>query len=94
MSEKNLLPNVPSGNSSLSVTPDSYANEPIRFAALQVVDLASEAAAVVEKYRNQVITRVNGSCLRLAVFDDVFRVCDVEHNGRSWNALRHLRRPS
>ena len=73
MSEKNLLPNVPSGNSSLSVTPDSYANEPIRFAALQVVDLASEAAAVVEKYRNQVITRVNGSCLRLAVFDDVFR---------------------
>jgi mannose-6-phosphate isomerase-like protein (cupin superfamily) len=37
------------------------------------VDLASEAAAVSEPYRNEVISRVNGSCLRLAVFTDVFR---------------------
>ncbi len=29
-------------------TPDSYANEPIRFAPLQIVDLAAEAAAVSE----------------------------------------------
>jgi putative acetyltransferase len=40
---------------------------------LHVVDLASEAAAVSVPYRNQVITRVNGSCLRLAVLNDVFR---------------------
>jgi mannose-6-phosphate isomerase-like protein (cupin superfamily) len=66
-------PSTNSPNSSAAVTPDSYANEPVKFAALQVVDLAAEAAAVVESYRNQVITRVNGSCLRLAVFDDVFR---------------------
>ena len=33
-------------NRPVTVTPDSYANEPIRFAPLQVVDLASEAAAV------------------------------------------------
>jgi mannose-6-phosphate isomerase-like protein (cupin superfamily) len=58
---------------SAAVTPDSYANEPVRFAPLQVVDLAAEAAAVSESYRNQVISRVNGSCLRLAVFNDVFR---------------------
>src|SRR5262245_45400417 len=56
-----------------AVTPDGYANEPVRFPALQVVDLAAEAAAVTEPYRNQVISQVNGSCLRLAVFNDVFR---------------------
>jgi mannose-6-phosphate isomerase-like protein (cupin superfamily) len=60
-------------NSTAAVTADSYANEPIRFAPLQVVDLISEAAAISEPYRNQVISRVNGSCLRLAVFNDVFR---------------------
>ena len=60
-------------NGSAAVTPDSYASEPVRFAPLQVVNLAAEAAAVLEPYRNQVISRVNGSCLRLAVFNDVFR---------------------
>jgi len=60
-------------NSSAAVTSTSYASEPVRFAPLQVVDLAAEAAAVSEPYRNQVISRVNGSCLRLAVFNDVFR---------------------
>ena len=44
-------------NSPDAVTPDGYANEPIRFQALQVVDLAFEAAAVSEPYRNQVITQ-------------------------------------
>jgi len=74
MPEKNVLPvAAEAAKSSARVTPESYANEPIRFAALQVVDLVSEAAAVSEPYRNQVISRVNASCLRLAVFDDVFR---------------------
>jgi mannose-6-phosphate isomerase-like protein (cupin superfamily) len=57
----------------VAATSESYANEPIRFAPLQVVDLAAEAAAVSEPYRNQVMSQVNGSCLRLAVFNDVFR---------------------
>ena len=56
-----------------AVTPESYANEPIRFSALQIVNLAAEAAAVSEPYRNMVISRINASCLRLAVFNDVFR---------------------
>lgn len=54
-------------------TPESYANEPVRYAALHVVDLAAEGAAVTERYRNMVINRVNDSCLRLAVFDEVYR---------------------
>ena len=74
MPEKTMVPIVTEApNGPVAVTPESYANEPIRFEPLQVMDLASEAAAVSERYRNQVMSRVNGSCLRLAVFDDVFR---------------------
>jgi mannose-6-phosphate isomerase-like protein (cupin superfamily) len=54
------------------VTPDDYAAEPVRFPALQVVDLAAEAAAVTVPYRNMVISRVNASCLRLSVLNEVF----------------------
>jgi mannose-6-phosphate isomerase-like protein (cupin superfamily) len=54
------------------VTGEQYAAEPVRFPALRVVDLAAEAAAVTEPYRNQVLLRVNRSCLRLAVFNEVF----------------------
>jgi mannose-6-phosphate isomerase-like protein (cupin superfamily) len=74
MADKDVVP-IAAGaaNSPAAVTPESYANEPIKFAPLQVVDLVSEATAVSEPYRNQVISRVNGSCLRLAVFNDVFR---------------------
>ena len=61
------------GNGADAVTPDSYAAEPIKYRSLQIVDVAAEAAAVSEAYRNLVICRVNRSCLRLAVFEDVFR---------------------
>jgi mannose-6-phosphate isomerase-like protein (cupin superfamily) len=53
-------------------TADTYVNEPVRYPALHVVDLVAEGAAVTEQYRNMVINRVNDSCLRLAVFDDVY----------------------
>ncbi len=46
---------------------EAYASEPVRFPPLVVVDLAREAAAVTDPYRNQVISRVNTSCLRLGV---------------------------
>lgn len=46
---------------------EAYASEPVRFPPLVVVDLAKEAAAVTDAYRNQVISQVNTSCLRLAV---------------------------
>lgn len=51
----------------------AYANEPVRYPALQVIDLEAVAAAVTERYRNMVINRVNDSCLRLAVFDEAYR---------------------
>src|SRR5215831_13521838 len=60
-------------NPSDAVTPESYAAEPVKYPSLKVVDLMSEAAAVSEAYRSLVIFKVNQSCLRLAVFDDVFR---------------------
>lgn len=56
-----------------NVTQDSYANEPVKYPQLKVINLAEEAAAVSESYRNLVLNRVNGSCLRLSVFNDVFR---------------------
>jgi mannose-6-phosphate isomerase-like protein (cupin superfamily) len=48
---------------------EAYANEPVRHPSLVVVDLAAEAAAVTDAYRNQVMSQVNASCLRLAVLD-------------------------
>jgi mannose-6-phosphate isomerase-like protein (cupin superfamily) len=46
---------------------NAYATEPVRFEPLVVMDLADEAAAVTDEYRNQVLGKVNSSCLRLAV---------------------------
>ena len=46
---------------------EDYTAEPARFPPLTVVDVAAEAAAVTADYRNQVLTRINTSCLRLAV---------------------------
>ena len=54
-----MVPSVPSA--------EAYANEPVRYPPLTVVDIRAEAAAVTEAYRNQVLSRVNASCLRLAV---------------------------
>jgi len=51
----------------------NYVNEPVKFAALEVVDLAEESAAVTEPYRNMVISQVNDSCLRLSVFEEAYR---------------------
>jgi mannose-6-phosphate isomerase-like protein (cupin superfamily) len=56
----------------MDVTAETYVNEPVRYPALHVVDLVAEGAAVTEQYRNMVINRVNDSCLRLAVFDEVY----------------------
>jgi mannose-6-phosphate isomerase-like protein (cupin superfamily) len=58
---------------SMDSTAESYANEPVRFPALHVVDLAAEGAAVTEQYRNMVINKVNDSCLRVAVFHEAYR---------------------
>jgi len=54
-----VTPSVPS--------PESYASEPVRYPPLVVVDIAAGGEAVTDDYRNQVLSRVNTSCLRLAV---------------------------
>jgi mannose-6-phosphate isomerase-like protein (cupin superfamily) len=61
------------GTGAGAVTPESYANEPIKYSSLEVMDLVAEAEAVSEPYRNLVMCQVNKSCLRLAVFNEVFR---------------------
>src|SRR5262245_40211849 len=53
----------------MDISADAYINEPVRYPALQVIDLKEEGAKFTDPYRNVVINRVNGSCLRLAVFD-------------------------
>ena len=46
---------------------EDYVAEPIRFPPLAVIDVVAEAEAVTADYQNQVLSRVNTSCLRLAV---------------------------
>ena len=55
------------------ITAAGYSNEPVKYPALRVIDLGKEAAAVTEDYCNQVLNRVNDSCLRLAVFQGKYR---------------------
>ena len=57
----------------MDISADVYMNEPVRYRALQIVDLKAEAAEVTDSYSNVVINRVNDSCLRLAVFDGEYR---------------------
>jgi len=54
----------------MKISADRYENEPVRYSPLDVVDLLAEGRAVTESYRNTVISKVNDSCLRLAVFDE------------------------
>jgi mannose-6-phosphate isomerase-like protein (cupin superfamily) len=54
-------------------TAAGYSSEPVKYPSLQVIDLPQEAQAVTEEYRNQVLNRVNDSCLRLAVFQGKYR---------------------
>lgn len=55
------------------VTAAEYSSEPVKYPGLQVIDLPREASAVTEEYRNQVLNRVNDSCLRLSVFQGKYR---------------------
>lgn len=52
---------------------EAYRNEPVRYAPLEVVDIAAEQRAVSSDYRNMVLSRVNANCLRLAVFNGEYR---------------------
>jgi mannose-6-phosphate isomerase-like protein (cupin superfamily) len=45
----------------------SYVDEPVQYPPLHVLDVRQEAAGIQQEYRNVVLNRVNGACLRLAV---------------------------
>lgn len=57
----------------MNISADDYTNEPVQYSALEIINLKEEGAKVAEPYRNMVINRVNGSCLRLAVFEGDYR---------------------
>jgi mannose-6-phosphate isomerase-like protein (cupin superfamily) len=44
-----------------------YAREPIQYPSLHIFDVTQEAAGIKSEYRNIVLNRINGGCLRLAV---------------------------
>jgi transposase len=44
-----------------------YAREPVQYPSLHVFDVTHEAASIGTEYRNIVLNRINGGCLRLAV---------------------------
>ncbi|MGD8575265.1 MAG: cupin domain-containing protein [Gammaproteobacteria bacterium] len=52
---------------------DDYMNEPVKYPALHVTNLKAEAGQITDTYRNLVINRVNGNCLRLASFEGEYR---------------------
>jgi mannose-6-phosphate isomerase-like protein (cupin superfamily) len=52
---------------------EAYQNEPVRYSALQIVDLAAEGAGGDDTYRNNVIYQVNDNYLRMAVFNEDYR---------------------
>jgi mannose-6-phosphate isomerase-like protein (cupin superfamily) len=47
--------------------PSSYVSEPILYPSLRVFDVKQEAVDISTEYRNVVLNRMNGGCLRLAV---------------------------
>ena len=53
----------------MEASADDYENQPVKYPSLHVTNLKEEGASVADSYRNQVINRVNWSCLRLAVFE-------------------------
>jgi mannose-6-phosphate isomerase-like protein (cupin superfamily) len=57
----------------MDTTEKAYASEPVRYPALEVIDLATEGAAITDSYRNIVISQVNRSCLRLSVMTEDYR---------------------
>lgn len=52
---------------------DEYTAQHARYPDSMVVDLLALQRAVKEPYRNDVLSNVNGECLRLAVFEGEYR---------------------
>lgn len=57
----------------MNFSADAYVHEPVQYPVLHVANLQDEGQKVADTYRNMVVNRVNGSCLRLAVFEGEYR---------------------
>lgn len=52
---------------------DEYSAQQARYPTLEVVDMRAHLATSHESYRNDVLSNVNGDCMRLAVFEGEYR---------------------
>jgi mannose-6-phosphate isomerase-like protein (cupin superfamily) len=52
---------------------EEYSAEKARYAGLTVVDIQANQRKVTDRYRNEVLSNVNGDCMRLAVFEEEYR---------------------
>jgi mannose-6-phosphate isomerase-like protein (cupin superfamily) len=62
-------------------TAKGYSSEPVRYPALQVIDLAAEGAAITDSHLNIVMNQVNGNCLRLSVLSEAYPWHDHSKSG-------------
>ncbi|HEY4369099.1 MAG TPA: cupin domain-containing protein [Steroidobacteraceae bacterium] len=52
---------------------DEYSAQKARYADLAVIDIQTYQQAISEPYRNDVLSNINGDCMRLAVFEGEYR---------------------
>jgi len=52
---------------------ESYSAQAAVHPAMTVVDVRSEASLVADSYKNQVLSDINGACMRLSVFEGEYR---------------------
>jgi mannose-6-phosphate isomerase-like protein (cupin superfamily) len=64
-----------------------YASQPVQYPPLVVVDVMTEQRSVSERYRNVVLSRINTSCLRLAVFEGEYRWHHHPHSDELFLAI-------
>lgn len=51
----------------------AYSDQVALHPAMTVVDVRSEASRVADSYKNQVLSDINGACMRLSVFEGEYR---------------------
>ena len=52
---------------------DEYSAQKARYGSLTVVDIGAYQRTVSDPYRNDVLSNINGDCMRIAVFEGEYR---------------------
>lgn len=52
---------------------DEYSAQKARYGSLTVVDIGAYQRTISEPYRNDVLSNINGDCMRIAVFEGEYR---------------------